>query len=145
MVDLAAYEGQGPVLRRDIARRQEISSPYLAQLLGKLKHAGLVDSVLGPGGGYVLARRASGISAGEVLRAVGESLNVVRCVDPAPEETCPRAEICTTHPLWARLSRDIATALDATTLDELRADAHQRRHAPVDRAAEGRGQVEGTE
>ena len=56
MVDLAQHQGQGPVLRKDIAQRQEISSDYLAQLLARLRRAGLVESVLGPGGGYVLAR-----------------------------------------------------------------------------------------
>ena len=145
MVDLTAHDGQGPVLRRDIAQRQDISSPYLAQLLGKLRQAGLVESILGPGGGYILARRPSQISAGQVLRAVGESLTIVYCVDPPPDGDCPRAEFCTTHPLWARLSENINAALDATTLAELHADAEGRR-ALLDRAAEtaDREQVEGT-
>ncbi|MBN1641456.1 MAG: RrF2 family transcriptional regulator [Anaerolineae bacterium] len=136
MVDLAAHQGQGPILRRDIARRQEISSPYLAQLLGKLRHAGLVESVPGPGGGYTLARRPSEISAGDVLRAVGESLSVVHCVDAAPDETCPRADVCATHPLWVRLSQAIHTALDATTLDQLYTEADQGRRARREHAAE---------
>ncbi len=70
MVDVALHGGEGPVQRREIAERQEISGHYLAQLLAKLRRAGLVQSMLGPGGGYVLARPASEISAGDVLRAV---------------------------------------------------------------------------
>jgi Rrf2 family protein len=119
MVDLALHNGQAPVLRRDIAERQEISSDYLAQLLGKLKRAGLVESVLGPGGGYVLARDAADISAGDVLRAVDEPISPVYCVDPDSEEACHRADGCPTHWLWARLGQVVSQVLDSVTLVEL--------------------------
>jgi len=119
MVDLAQHEGQGPVLRQDIADRQEISSNYLAQLFAKLGRAGLVKSIFGPGGGYVLARSAAEISAGEVLRAVEESLSPVYCVDCEQEDMCHRAEGCPTRPLWVRLGKQLSQTLDAITLAEL--------------------------
>ena len=119
MVELALYSGQGPISRKEIAERQEISSQYLAQLLAKLKRAGLIESVLGPGGGYVLARDTTEISAGDVLRAVDESLNPVFCVDDEQEDACHRMDTCSTHLLWKRVGTAIAEVLDSVTLAEL--------------------------
>jgi Rrf2 family cysteine metabolism transcriptional repressor len=119
MVDLAQHEGQGPVLRQEIADRQELSSNYLAHLFARLGRAGLVKSVFGPGGGYVLARSAAEITAGDVLRAVEESLTPVYCVDCEQEEMCHRAEGCPTRPLWVRLGKQLAQTLDSITLADL--------------------------
>jgi Rrf2 family iron-sulfur cluster assembly transcriptional regulator len=76
MVDLAQHQGQGPVLRKDIARRQEISSNYLAQLLVRLRRAGLIESVLGPGGGYVLAKPP--VTAFLALNFIGSTTSTSR-------------------------------------------------------------------
>lgn len=123
MVDLALHQDQGPVLRKDIVARQEISSDYLAQLFRKLKHAGLLESMKGPGGGYMLARNASEISAGAVLRAVEELLEPVFCVTANPEIICTRMDFCVTHLLWRRLGQQIIELLDSVTLAELCAQA----------------------
>ena len=69
-IDLAEYEGVGPVSISSISERQDISERYLEQLRAKMKKAGLVKSVRGAGGGYILARKASEISVGDVLRAL---------------------------------------------------------------------------
>jgi Rrf2 family protein len=119
MVDLANQEDESPILRREIAERQEISSNYLAQLFLKLRQAGLVRSVLGPGGGYVLAKSASEISAGDIMRAVGETLMPVHCVDDGQENACHRADGCPTRVLWTKLGQQITQTLDATTLADL--------------------------
>ena len=119
MVDLAMHESQVPILRQEIAERQEISSNYLAQLFRKLRQAGLVQSVLGPGGGYALAKSASEISAGDVLRAVQESLAPVYCMDQECEDTCHRADGCPTRALWIKLGEQITQTLDSTTLADL--------------------------
>ena len=119
MVDLALHAGDGPVLRREIAERQEISAEYLSRLFLKLKRAGLIASVRGPGGGSVLARDATQIRAGDVLRAVDEILDPVFCVDGGREPACHRADGCPTHWLWARLGEAIHEVLDSVTLAEL--------------------------
>ena len=119
MVDLALHQGQAPILRQEIAERQEISSSYLAQLFLKLRRAGLVQSVLGPGGGYLLAKSASEISAGDVLRAVQESLAPVYCMDAECQDTCHRADGCPTRALWIKLGQQIDVTLDSTTLADL--------------------------
>ena len=119
MVDLALHQDQGPVLRKEIAERQELSSSYLAQLFAKLGRAGLVTSVFGPGGGYVLGKNADEISAGDVLRAVDESLVPVFCVDCDSDDECRRAEGCPTRPLWRRLGEQVTETLDSITVAEL--------------------------
>jgi Rrf2 family iron-sulfur cluster assembly transcriptional regulator len=119
MVDLAQHEDQGPVQRKAIAARQAISNDYLAQLFLKLKRAELVNSVRGPGGGYMLAQRAAEISAGDVLRAVEESIDPVYCVEDGQDKACARADGCPTRLLWARLGDAVARVLDSTTLAEL--------------------------
>ena len=119
MVDLAKQDNQSPTLRREIADRQEISSNYLAQLFLKLRRAGLIRSILGPGGGYVLAKSPSEISAGDVLRAVEEPLAPVYCVDEKKGAPCHRADGCPTRVLWKKLGEQIVRTLDSTTLADL--------------------------
>lgn len=124
MVDLALHSGDGPVHCKEIAERQEVSAQYLSQLFIKLRHAGLVRSIRGPGDGYMLARDASQISAKDVLRAVDETLDPVFCVDEGQEAACHRVDGCTTHSLWARLGQTIHTVLDSVTLADLGERSH---------------------
>ena len=119
MVDLALHSEDGPVLCKEIAARQEVSNQYLSQLLRKLGRAKLVGSVRGPGGGYVLTRPAGEISAGDVLRAVEETLEPVFCVDDGSEASCPRVDGCPTHWLWAKVGDAISTVVDSVTLADL--------------------------
>ena len=119
MVDLALNNEAGPARCAEIARRREVSDQYLSQLFLKLKRADLVKSVRGPGGGYVLARSADEISAGDVLRAVDETLEPVYCVDEHSQSTCHRVDGCPTHWLWTRLGAAIHSVLDSVTLAEL--------------------------
>jgi Rrf2 family protein len=129
MVDLACFGSEGPVVRHEIAARQEVSEQYLAQLFLKLKYAGLVESVRGPGGGYLLARGAHEITAGDVLRAVEETLAPVFCVADEGDAICHRADGCPTHWLWKRLGEAIRQTLDSVTLTEL--CAHAKWGAPA--------------
>ena len=125
MVDLALHANGGPVLRRDIARRQGISADYVAQLFRRLCAVGLVDGVKGPGGGYVLARAPVAISAGDVVRAVEGPVAVVQCALPTDEPSCNRVDRCATHLLWKRLSETITEFLDLVTLQDLCDEARQ--------------------
>jgi Rrf2 family iron-sulfur cluster assembly transcriptional regulator len=123
MVDLALHGANGPVRREEIAARQEVSALYLAQLFTKLVKVGLVESVMGPGGGYVLARPASEIGSGDIIRAVEEPLVPVFCADAEPEESCHRRAECVTHLLWMDLGQRIEAFLDGVTLQDLRDQA----------------------
>jgi Rrf2 family protein len=121
MVDLAQHGGNGPVPRQELAERQGISADYVAQLFGTLQGAGLVAGVMGPGGGYRLARDAARITAGDVVQAVEGPLAVVHCALPGPNEepACDRVDGCVAHLLWKQLSEAMADVLNAVSLDDL--------------------------
>lgn len=122
MLDLAA-EGQGrPVVLRDVARRQDISEKYLEQLVSPLTRAGLLKSVRGAAGGYLLTKDPAEYTVGEILRAQEGPLTVVECVDSG----CPRQGQCATLPLWRRLSQAVDAVVDATTLQDLLDEAPGR-------------------
>jgi Rrf2 family protein len=125
MVDLALNSDGGLVLRRDIAARQEISADYVAQLFRRLRAAGLVEGVKGPGGGYRLTRDAAAITAGDVVQAVEGPVAVVQCTDPNVEPSCARAEQCVTRLLWMKLSAAVTEVLDTVTLGDLCEEARQ--------------------
>ncbi|MBN1315959.1 MAG: Rrf2 family transcriptional regulator [Anaerolineales bacterium] len=120
MVDLAENGGGEPVLRSDLAARQDISAEYIAQIFKDLREAGLVLATKGPGGGYMLAKAASSIRAGDVIRAVEGPIAAVHCVLDKGETRCQRIDTCTTHSLWKGLTRAVADYLNGITLEDLR-------------------------
>lgn len=122
MLDLAAEGGGRPVVLRDVARRQDISEKYLEQLVSPLIRAGLLKSVRGAAGGYLLTKDPAEYTVGEILRAQEGPLSVVECVDAG----CPREGRCATLPLWRRLSQAVDAVVDATTLQDLLDDAVDR-------------------
>ncbi len=116
MLDLAMNAQHGPVCLADISRRQEISLSYLEQLFARLRRAGLVESVRGPGGGYLLARAPETISVARVIDAVDESVDATRC---GGLSDCQQGDTCLTHHLWIELSEQIHGFLDGVTLGQL--------------------------
>ena len=116
MLDLALHGGDRPVNLADISARQGISQSYLEQLFGKLKHAGLVLSVRGPGGGYRLAHDTDAISVSSIISSVGEGVDATRCGGVG---NCQDGSICLTHELWADLSQQIDFFLGRITLASL--------------------------
>src|SRR3954447_10583745 len=78
MVDLAQHSKGSPVALADIAERQEISLSYLEQLFAKLRKGGLVKSVRGPGGGYLLAHGMEGTRISDIILAVDEPIRATR-------------------------------------------------------------------
>ncbi len=125
MVDLALHADGEPALRQEIAERQDISADYVAQLFRPLHKAGLVEGVKGPGGGYLLARDAADITAGDVVRAVEGPVAVVHCALEDDDPACNRSDRCVTHLLWKRLSAVMTEFLDSVTLQDLRDEARQ--------------------
>jgi len=119
MIDLALHTDGEPVLRSDIAERQEISTDYIEQLFVKLRKAGFIESVKGPGGGYILAKSPDQIRAGDIIRTVEGPIALVHCVAPQQETACHRIDSCVTHLLWKRLSDKVAEVLDSVTLKDL--------------------------
>jgi Rrf2 family protein len=124
-VDLAAHSQRGPVSRREIADRQGISPHYLEQLFAKLRDAGLIEAVRGPGGGYRLARPADEITAGQVVKAVEDVLSPVACLIADPDLQCERAPTCPTQRVWRELGERMSQYLDSLTVKDLCEDARQ--------------------
>jgi len=125
MVELAGREPGVPIALSDIADSQEITLPYLEQIFARLKNAGLVNSVRGPGGGYVLGREAGEITMSDIVLASDESLKMTRC--EADAGGCMSAKTrCVTHHLWEGLERQITDYLTGITLAEL---SGRKKHA----------------
>ena len=116
ILDIAIHQENGLVSVKDIAKRQNISESYLEQLLGRLRHAELVLSQRGPGGGYSLKDNPSKISVSRIIQAVGEGVDVTLC---SGSGDCNNGDMCLTHNLWASLSREIDRFLVKVTLDKL--------------------------
>jgi Rrf2 family iron-sulfur cluster assembly transcriptional regulator len=119
MVDLAQHAEAGPVTIAAIAERQRISLSYLEQLFAKLRRGGLVKSVRGPGGGYVLNHPASETRIADVILAVDEPIKATRCTDGSPQGCIPGHGRCLTHDLWEELGRQIYLYLSAVTLGDV--------------------------
>lgn len=119
MVDLASAGGGAPVALSEIAERQEISLPYLEQLFRKLREGGIVGSVRGPGGGYVLVRAASDIRIADIIFAVDEPVRATRCAPGSGSGCKSDSSRCLTHDLWAELGNQICLFLSAVTLADV--------------------------
>lgn len=110
MMELAARFGEGPTSLKSIAEKNGLSEHYLEQLIAPLRNAGLVKSIRGAYGGYVLSREASQITAGDIIRVLEGPISPVDFTeedDPAKRD------------LWLRIRDSIADVLDSTTLSDL--------------------------
>jgi Rrf2 family transcriptional regulator, iron-sulfur cluster assembly transcription factor len=119
MVDLAQHSDNGPVCLADIAERQEISLSYLEQLFAKLRRGGLVKSVRGPGGGYLLAHGRDATRISDIILAVDEPIRAVRCRPGATLGCRGDRSRCLTHDLWEELSNQIHLYLSSVTLSDV--------------------------
>ena len=119
MVDLACHCNGAPVCLADIAERQEISLPFLEQLFAKLRRGGLVKSVRGPGGGYLLAHHRDDTRIADIILAVDEPIHAVRCTPGAATGCRIDRSRCLTHDLWEELSNQIHLYLSSVSLGDV--------------------------
>jgi len=116
MLDLAYHGEKKPVTLTDIAKRQNISLSYLEQLFARLRRAGMVEGVRGPGGGYQLSRDTSQINVADIITAVDETIDSTRC---GGKGNCQNSHPCLTHDLWMGLSEQIRLYLSTISLHDL--------------------------
>ena len=110
MMELASKFGEGPISLKSIAERNQLSEHYLEQLVAPLRNAGLVKSVRGAYGGYILSKEPADITAGDIIRILEGPISPVDFTeedDPAKRD------------LWLRIRDSIAGVLDSTTLENL--------------------------
>ncbi len=126
MADLARHSADASVRAvalADIAARQDLSLAYLEQLFTRLRRQGLVVSHRGPGGGYRLARPAEQMAVVDIVLAVDEPLEAVRCnsaIKTGKQTGCmPGGERCLTHDLWQALGDQIHGFLAGVSLDDV--------------------------
>lgn len=126
MFDLAQHSGEGPISLKSIAERQEISEHYLEQLISGLRKAGLVRSVRGAQGGYVLGREADKIRVGDVIRILEGPIAPVDCVSEEDHECCQKAKYCVTRTIWEKMRDSITDVVDSITLEDMVQDAKRK-------------------
>lgn len=110
MIELGKLYGEGPVPLRKIAAENDLSEAYLEQLVGPLRNSGLVKSVRGAYGGYMLTRDPKEISAGDVIRVLEGPIQPVEGIE---DEKQPQRE------LWIRIRDAVKNVLDTTTIEDL--------------------------
>ena len=120
MADLALHGGaERAVPLQEVARRQEISLSYLEQLFARMRRAGLVAGVRGPGGGYRLARPADVIAVAEIIAAVDEPIKTTRCEEGSAKSCIGRQGLCIAHGLWQEMGDRIQAFLASVTLADV--------------------------
>ena len=122
VVDIARYQNDGAVSLRAIAERLDISLKYLEQIAAELSKSGFLQSVRGAQGGYLLARPAADISAGDIMRAAEGGFLSVSCLEPidATHVSCPRQCHCgSTATFWAGLRLTIDNYIDNVSIEQL--------------------------
>ncbi|TNH08557.1 Fe-S cluster assembly transcriptional regulator IscR [Testudinibacter sp. TR-2022] len=127
MLDIALHSQRGeiemPITLAEISDRQQISLSYLEQLFAKLRRYGLVKSVRGPGGGYLLGMPIDKIAIGMIIAAVNENITATKCKGKG---NCQGGITCLTHSLWAQLSEEIEDFLNGITIADLVNKQNQR-------------------
>ena len=129
MYDLALNYGSEPISLKSIAERQEISEYYLEQLMAILRKAGLVRSVRGAYGGYILTRDPSEITVGDVLRALEGPIGIVDCVLEQDAIKCLKYENCISRIVWEKIRDSIIKTIDSITLLDMCNEARKKLRA----------------
>ena len=127
--EIARHAGKGPITIKEIADRQGISLSYLEQILHKLGKAGLIDSVRGPAGGYLLARKPAELTIGDIVRTLEGPIALSHCLEPGESGDCYQAEDCVARMVWSRVGAKIEEALDSISFEDLLQQQGQQKEA----------------
>lgn len=117
LYEIATGYPEKPVTIREISEKQDVSVSYLEQILNKLRRAGFIKSIKGPGGGYVLNKSPEQISIASILKELEGTFAITSCLDP--DEGCVRVDSCVVHLLWKSLGEQIDAFLNTITLKNL--------------------------
>ncbi|MCE5312121.1 MAG: RrF2 family transcriptional regulator [Nitrospiraceae bacterium] len=117
MFEIARGYPDTPVSIKEISERQDVSTAYLIQILNRLKKSGIIKSVKGPGGGYLLSKSPEQTSIAEILNELEGPFAITSCLGPGGG--CERIERCVTHLLWKALGQQIESFLKTITLRNL--------------------------
>lgn len=118
MFQLAQHYGEGPIPLNSIANEQDLSENYLEQLVSTLRKAGLLNSVRGAQGGYMLAKPPKDITVGSVLRVLEGDIAPADCVID-DTSGCEKEEGCVTKLVWMRIRDSINNVIDSISLQDM--------------------------
>ncbi len=124
--ELARQAGQGPVKIAEIAESQAIPARFLEVILNQLKQGGFVESKRGNDGGYLLARPASQLTVGDIIRFIQGPLGPVECVTETIRSSCPLRGGCVFLPVWEKVREAMASVYDGITFQDLVDKANQK-------------------
>ena len=127
MIDLAQQSGGEAITLKQISMRQEISVKYLEQIVTLLNRGGLIRSLRGNQGGYLLARAPKDYTIGEILRIAEGDLYPVTCMQERPNQ-CAHYTNCRTIHFWEGLYKVMDNYLNATTLEDLAGKENEEHH-----------------
>lgn len=116
LLDLAIHQHIGPTPITELAKRQHISPTYLERLAGRMRQKGLLKSIRGKHGGYILAKSPEDITLADIINAVNEGIDTTKCKGKG---NCHNGGMCLTHNLWAELNDKITHFLSNITLENL--------------------------
>ncbi|WKY47249.1 Rrf2 family transcriptional regulator [Eubacteriaceae bacterium ES3] len=116
MVELSLHYGKGPISIKEIAEKQSFSDSYMEQLFSALKRAGLVKSIRGARGGYILSRDPDEIIIGDIIRALEGPIELADCI---AGYNCEKSAECLTRGLWTDVMASISQVIDNRTLQDL--------------------------
>lgn len=123
MVDLAQHATEGPISLKSVADRQKLSEHYLEQLVPELRKAGLVKSIRGSQGGYILAKKPEDIYIGDVIRILEGPIAPVDCTNESNGLTCcEKTDFCVTREVWVKVRDSINDVVDSISLADLLKD-----------------------
>jgi Rrf2 family transcriptional regulator, cysteine metabolism repressor len=132
VVDLALFSAEDHESLHNIAARRKISENYLEQIFIDLRRNGIVKSIRGAHGGYVLAKDAGMITCGEIIRSTERKISPVDCIaEGKNKKDCNRFEMCPTRILWEKIRDSVNEVADSVTVNELlehleeKKDTHQ--------------------
>ena len=117
LVDLAGHAPGKPVFLSEIARNQRISEKYLSKLVISLRSAGLIRSVRGANGGYVLARSPDAISLREIIDSMEGGQYIIKCADNPG--CCPASPACVARGVWGGLEKAMRDYCESLSLGEI--------------------------
>src|SRR5690554_8038985 len=112
MFDLAVRYGQGPISINEISKRQYISEPYLEQLFASLRKAGLITSIRGAQGGYILDYQPDEIKVGDIIRVLDGPIAPTGCVIENDPILCEKSDTCVTRDIWLDIRDKINEVID---------------------------------
>lgn len=127
MFHLAFYNDGEPIPLKNIAEKQDVSEHYLEQLMSALRKSGLVKSVRGAQGGYILAKKPCDITVGDVLRVLEGPIGIVDCITEKDEVKCTKAQDCITRIVWGKIRDNMIEIVDSITLQDMCEEAKNHR------------------